>query len=165
MVIEVDDAGWGDLVGGAVIVMRRVESDERFVGEVPLNSFQGTAFQEKQYLIDVLRVVKEGIIALNVTQDELIKVCTGYILSSVRASLINEGYKVKPAKIIGLTQHYAEEEYIKSLVRLSVGRFNELKAIRSFKGFLGWVLGDLEKREHFVKTGWKSWSRLRKGNN
>ena len=36
MVVEVDDSGWGDLIGGVVIVMRRVETDESHVGEVPL---------------------------------------------------------------------------------------------------------------------------------
>lgn len=162
MVIEVDDAGWGDLIGGTVIVMRRVESDERFVGEVPLKSFQGTAFSEKQYLFEVLRVVREGIITLSVSQDELVKVCTGYILSGVRDALVNEGFKVAPTRIIGVTQEYAEEEYVKSLVRLGVGSFSDVKAMRSFKGFLNWVLRNLEKRERFVKTGWKSWSRLRR---
>lgn len=162
MVIEVDDSGWGDLLGGAVIVMRRIESDERFMGEISLKAFQGTAFIEKQYILEVLQVVREGILTLGVTQDEPVRVCTGYILSGVRNALINEGFKVIPSHIVGITQEYAEKEFINSLVRLGVGSFNDVKAIRSFKGYIKWIFIDLEKREHLVKTGWKSWPRLRR---
>ena len=156
MVIEVDDSGWGDLIGGAVIVLRRIESDERFVGEISLKAFQGTTFEDKQYLLEVLKVVREGVLALGVTQDEPIRVCTGYILSGVRNALLNEGFKVIPTRIVGITQKYAEEEFIKSLVRLNVGSLSEVKAIRSFKGYLEWIFKDLKNREHLVKTGWKS---------
>jgi len=162
MVIEVDDSGWGDLIGGAIIVLRRIESDERFVGEISLKAFQGTAFVDKHYLLEVLKVVREGVVALGVTQDEPIRVCTGYILSGVRNALLNEGFKVIPSRIVGVTQEFAEEEFVKSLVRLNVGSLSEVKAIRSFKGYLDWIFKDLEKREHLVKTGWKSWPRLRK---
>jgi len=165
MVIEVDDSGWGDLIGGAVIVLRRIESDERFVGEISLKAFQGTAFEDKQYLLEVLKVVREGVLALGVTQDEIIRVCTGYILSGVRNALLNEGFKVIPTHIVGITQKYAEEEFIKSLVRLNVGSLSDVKVSRSFKGYLEWIFKDLKNREHLVKTGWKSWPRLRRGTN
>lgn len=162
MVVEIDDAGWGDLLGGIVIVMRRIETDERFVKEVPLSSFQGSAFPEKRYFPEVMKSVREGVVALGVTKDEVLRVCTGYILSEVRTSLTNEGFDVKPYRIVGTTQEFAEEEFIKSLVRLGVGPFNDVKSIRSFNRFLKWVLDDLDGRERFVKTGWKSWFRLRR---
>ena len=60
MVIEVDDSGWGRPIGGAVIVLRRIESDERFVGEISLKAFQGTAFEDKQYLLEYLRSSEKG---------------------------------------------------------------------------------------------------------
>jgi len=161
MVVEVDDAGWGDLIGGAVIVLRRLESDERFTGEIPLSAFQGSAFSEKQYLVEAIRIVREGISTLKINKDEELRVCTGYILSGVRAGLVNEGFTMKPFRIVGKTQEFAETEFVKSLVRLGVGALTEVKSMRSYKGFLKWILADLENRERYVKTGWASWSKLR----
>jgi len=163
MVIEVDDSGWGDLVGGAVIVMRRVSTNVKFVGEVPVEEFQGSAFKRKLYLPHILRIVREGSEVLNLTRDEPVHVCTGYILSEVRRSLANEGYRVIPSKITGVTQELAEEEYIKHLSRLGVGTIDQVKRLRGFDSFLKWVLRDVDKRERFVKTGWKAWPRLKVG--
>ncbi len=163
MVVEVDDSGWGDLVGGAVIVMRRVGTNERYVGEVPVETFQGSAFKTKAYLHHVLRIVREGAEALGITKDEPVHVCTGYILSEVRKALANEGYKVVPSKITGITQEFAEEEYAKHLSRLGVGTPDQARKLRGFDSFLAWVLRDVDKRERLVKTGWKAWPRLKAG--
>jgi hypothetical protein len=163
MVVEVDDSGWGDLVGGAVIVMRRVETNERYVGEVPVETFQGSVFKTKAYLLHVLRIVREGAEALSITKDEPVHVCTGYILSEVRKALANEGYKVVPSRIIGITQEFAEEEYTKHLSRLGVGTPDQARKLRGFDSFLAWVLRDVDKRERLVKTGWKAWPRLKAG--
>lgn len=163
MVVEVDDSGWGDLVGGAVIVMRRLRSNEKYVGEVPVEAFQGSAFREKEYLRHVLRIVREGVEALGIPKGEPVRVCTGYILSEVRKALANEGYSVVPSKIVGVTQEFAEEEYLKHLSRLGVGSPEEARRIRGFDASLAWVLRDVDKRERLVKTGWKSWPRLKAG--
>ncbi len=61
-----------------------------------------------------------------------------------------------------MTQELAEEEYIRSLVRLGVGDKDEVADMRSFNSFLIWVHEDLEGRERFVKTGWSAWPRLRR---
>lgn len=156
-----DDSGWGDLVGGAVIVMRRLGTRDKYVGEVPVEAFQGSAFKEKTYLTHVLRIVREGAEALRIPKDEPVHVCTGYILSEVRKALANEGYRVVPSRIVGATQEFAEEEYVKHLARLGVGTPEEARGIRGFDKMLDWVLRDVDKRERFVKTGWKAWPRLR----
>ena len=163
MVVEVDDSGWGDLVGGAIIVMRRVGTNERYVGEVPVEMFQGTSFKTKAYLHHVLRIVREGAEVLGITKDEPVHVCTGYILSEVRKALANEGYIVVPSRITGVTQDFAEEEYAKHLSRLGVGTPDQARKLRGFDSFLAWVLRDVDKREHLVKTGWKAWPKLKAG--
>jgi hypothetical protein len=163
MVVEVDDSGWGDLIGGAVIVMRRLGSIEKYVGEVPIEAFQGQSFKAKAYLPQVLRIVREGAEALRIDKDEPIHVCTGYILSEVRKALANEGYKVVPSRIVGVTQELAEEEYLRHLHRLGVGTMEEVRRIRGFDNSLAWVLRDVDKRERLVKTGWKAWPKLRSG--
>ncbi len=163
MVVEVDDSGWGDLIGGAVIVMRRIGTNEKFVGEIPVEAFQGPAFKAKAYLSYVLVIAREGAEALSITKGEPIHICTGYILSEVRKAFTNEGYKIIPCKITGTTQEIAEEEYIKHLSRLGVGTMDQVKHLRGFNKSLAWVLHDVDKRERFVKTGWKAWPRIKSG--
>jgi len=143
--------------------MRRVESGEAYVGDIPLDLFRGDAFGEKRYLHEAIRIVGEGTERLGIAKDEPMRVCTGYILSGVREALGREGYTVVPSKITGATQELAEEEFVKSLVRLGVGGEAEIRRMRRFSSLLKWVRQDLEGRERFVKTGWKAWLRLRAG--
>jgi len=141
--------------------MRRVESGESYVGEIPLDLFRGDAFGGKLYLREAIRIVGEGVEKLCVSKDEPIRVCTGYILSGVREALEREGYTVVPSRITGAAQELAEEEFVRSLVRLGVAGEAEVRRMRRFSSFIRWVLADLEGRERFVKTGWKAWPRLR----
>lgn len=150
-------------MGGAVVVMRRVETGESYSGEISLDLFQGGVFKTKEYLVQSLKVVAEGMERLRVSQDEPIHICTGYIFSKIREALIEEGYTVKDVKIVGPTQELAEREFLKSLVRLGIGEMTIVASMRSFNSFLAWVHEDLEERERFVKTGWDSWPRLREG--
>ena len=150
-------------MGGAVVVMRRVETGESYSGEMSLDLFRASVFKTKEYLVQAVRVVAEGVEKLQISHDEPIHICTGYILSRAREALIEEGYTVENAKIVGLTQELAEREYLKSLVRLGVGDMSTVASMRSFNSFLAWVHRDLEARDRFVKTGWSSWARLREG--
>ena len=148
-------------MGGAVIVMRRVETGETYVGEIPLQLFQGDTFKRKLYLNETLRLVRNGIKKLGVSKEEPIHICTGFILSKARESLKEAGFTIVPFKIRGETQTLAETEFIQSLVRLGVGDEVNVASIRNFKSLLRWVLGDLEYRERYVKTGWSAWPRWR----
>ena len=150
-------------MGGVVVVMRRVETGESYSGEVSLDLFQGSTFKTKEYLVQALKLVAEGMERLRVSQDEPIHICTGYILSKSREALIEEGYIVEGVKIVGPTQELAEREFLKSLVNLGIGDMITVASMRSFNSFLAWVHEDLEERERFVKTGWASWPRLREG--
>jgi len=132
------------------------------VGEVPLELFKGIAFKNKQYLERVVRIVLDGVEALNVKKAEPIHICSGYILSRARDELRKRGFKVSQRRIEGATQELAEREYVRSLVRLGVGDEETVAEMRSFDSFLGWVREDLERRERFVKTGWSAWPRLRR---
>jgi len=161
MVVEVDDSGWGDLIGGVVIVMRRVETGESHVGEIPLELFREPEFKYKEYLRYTTQILLEGIDELGVARGESLHICTGYIFSSAKETLMELGYRIKEVKITGATQELAEKTFVESLVRLGVGGYREIEGMRSFDGFLDWVHDDLEHRERFVKTGWKSWAKHR----
>ena len=143
-------------------MMRRVETGDSHVGEVPLELFQGEAFKEKRYLDRAAEIVFQGVDMLSVSKDEPIHICLGYILSTARDSLKDNGFKTTQKKIKGATQELAERAFISSLVRLGVGDEERVAEIRSFDSFLDWVHTDLQSRERFVKTGWSSWPRLRR---
>jgi hypothetical protein len=155
-------SGWGDLLGGVVIVMRRVETGEYHSGEVPLELFQGPVFKEQLYLEKALEIALEGMERLQITKGEPLHVCSGYILSKIRDELQAEGYEIVTVKITGLTQDLAEREFKRSLVRRGVGDEWTVSEMRSFDAYLGWVMEDLDGRERLVKTGWKAWPHLKK---
>jgi hypothetical protein len=163
MVIEVDDSGWGDLLGGVVIVMRRKETNQVYVEEIPIELFQGPEFKYKVYLRYTLEIIIKGISHLEIQKEEPIHICTGYIFTIAREGLEELGFTVVSVKIEGPTQELAENEFLKHLEKLGVGKNSEIRKIRSFTGFINWLKEDLEKREKYVKTGWNSWPRLRGG--
>jgi len=157
LTIEIDDAGWGDLVGGCFIVLRRVETGQSYAGEIPVELFQEQAFREKQYLTRAWEIVSEGLEALEVDLVEPIRVCTGYVLSTVRRHLITKGYSVTPTRIVGETQELAEQTYVRSLRKLGITELTTSAGGGRFRPLLEWVQKDLNQRERFVKTGWRSW--------
>jgi len=161
MVIEVDDSGWGDLIGGVIIVMRRVETDEKHVGLIPVEYFRSPQFKYQEYLRAATQIILEGLDVLKTSTDEAIHICTGFVFSSARETLNELGYKVREVKITGATQELAESEFIKHLAKMKVGKPKNIASMRSFKGFLDWVKEDLDSREKYVKTGWSSWNKYR----
>ncbi len=161
MVIEVDDSGWGDLIGGAVIVLRRVETNEHYTDEIPPELFKEEEFKYKSYLRYATRIILEGLDDLKAPKTEAIHICTGYIFEQAYDTLRDLGYKVTEVKIEGKTQDLAERTFIESLVRQGIGSFEEVASMRSFNGFLEWVAKDLPHREKYVKTGWKNWKKHR----
>lgn len=148
-------------MGGAVIFMRRSETGEHFVGEVPIQLFRCDAFRLKLYLDEAAEIVLKGLMSLNVSVEEPIHICQGYILSKARRMLVERGFRVETLRISGEAQELAEREFIRSLARLGIGDEENIKRMRSFNDFLRWVMEDPENREIYVKTGWPSWPRLR----
>ena len=161
MVVEVDDSGWGDLVGGVIIVLRRVETGQDYSDEIPLELFQGTEFKYKEYLRHTTQIILQGLDSLNASTEEAIHLCTGYVFTHAKDTLKELGYSVTEVKIIGVTQDLAENRFIESLVSKGLGTKGELFAMRSFNGWLEWVKQDLEHREKYVKTGWGNWPKHR----
>ncbi|MBS7611146.1 hypothetical protein KEJ27_02875 [Candidatus Bathyarchaeota archaeon] len=156
MTIEVDDAGWGDLVGGCVIVVRRVETGEYYVGEIPVEFFQEPKFKIKQYLDKAVEIVENGLRNLKVPISEEVRMCTGFVLSKARKNLSQQGYKVASIKIVGETQKLAEQMFLKTLEKIGL-KLAEGDPRRRFQSFLKWVEDEPEFREKYVKTGWGSW--------
>ena len=162
MTIQIDDAGWGDPVGGVFIGLLRVETQEYFVREIEVTHFQPPNFSQKTYLERGLEIVLEGLQCLAVQKEEPIHVCRGAVLDRVREGLEERGYKVIPTKIEGQLQELVESTLVASLARLGVKDLPKVSGKERFFRQLEWLQEDLPHRERYAKTGWKNWStRLR----
>ena len=142
--------------------MRRVGSNETYVGQIPLQLFRDNKFSQKLYLDEATRIVFEGLENLKVSKAEPINVCSGYLLSKASDGLRSKGFNLSIQRIVGKTQKLAENEFVKSLVKMGVEDEINVSKMRSFKRLLSWVREDLPERERFVKTGWKSWTKYGK---
>lgn len=114
--------------------MRRVETGETYVGEVPLELFRGEAFKGQLYLERVAELVLRGVEALNVSKEEPIRICKGYVLSKAREVLEERGFKVVHTRIRGETQALAEGEFIRRI--LLIFRSIIQMTILFFRGFI-----------------------------
>ena len=168
MTIQLDDSGWGSLVGGVIIGACRVESPmtQHAFREIPVSYFQGEAFKKKLYLGVAANLALELLDELHVDKKELVEVCTGYVLEAVRLKLMAERYRIIPAKIGEPLQTLIEQEFLDRV--LAIGVNTDLKTLTTKQGLYFWQCirwlkgGDLDgkalpQREKHCKTGWKSY--------
>jgi len=138
--------------------LRRIETGEKYIGEIPLRLFQEDEFKRRSYLDEAYRIVAAGLNVLRASKHELIRVCRGYVLSKVRARLREDGYRVESSKITGETQIIAEEAYLKTLERYGVdpSKLTLTSGSMRFHKLIEWVLEDPFTRVRYTKTGWKA---------
>jgi hypothetical protein len=164
-VILIDDAGWGDLILGVVIVAlsRTRRSHLKLSGQkymerrIPVSSFQPPNFENKRYLDDAVQIAEEIVEVMQADKQTCFKVCSGYVLSSIRRYLRDNGFSVEEVEITGELQERVEKAYLEWCVEVGVPP-ERLKGERRFWTFLEWIAEKPKIREKLVKTGWKSWT-------
>jgi hypothetical protein len=161
--LDIDDAGWGDMLDGVVLGFLRVESSAFVSKVIDVKFFQPPLFAEKAYLGEAVRLSREALKELRVDEGEELRICTAPVLERVRETLSEEGYKVIPSKIVGELQTRVEMAFIKRLEKLGVTE-NIVPLDPGRERFyvqLRWIHGNLAKRERYVKTAYRSWKRWR----
>jgi len=158
MTIQIDDSGWGDLLGGAVIGCYRTETSEFVYRVIDTHFFQDPTFDQKHYLTEASRLVQEMIRDLKVDVTEPIQVCTGYVLSHAVCDLRRRGFNVSTGKITGPLQELGEHAFLNELRKLSYEPIPNREAngkmrAKSFHHMLNWMREKPERRQ-FAKTGW-----------
>jgi methionine synthase II (cobalamin-independent) len=159
--ILIDDAGWGDLILGVVIgALKRpahryipISYMER---RIPVSSFQPPNFENKQYLDDAVKIAEEIVKVMQPDMETRFKVCSGYVLSSIRRHLQDQGFNVEEVEITGELQEMVERSFVRWCIEVGVPA-ERLVDKRRFSTLLEWVAERPEIREKLVKTGWKSW--------
>jgi hypothetical protein len=154
--ILVDDAGWGDIILGVVIGALKLPDRKYLERRIPVSSFQPTNFENKQYLDDAVKIAEEIVEVMLPNRETRFKVCSGYVLSSMRRHLRDQGFNVEEVEITGELQEMVERSYVRWCVEVGVPA-EILKDERRFWTLLEWVGERPELREKLVKTGWKSW--------
>jgi len=159
--ILIDDAGWGDLILGVVIgALKRpahryipISYMER---RIPVSSFQPPNFENKRYLDDAMKIAEEIVKVMQPDRETRFKVCSGYVLSSIRRHLRDQGFNVEEVEITGELQEMVERSYVRWCIEVGVPA-ERLVDERRFSTLLEWIAEKPEIREKLVKTGWKSW--------
>ncbi len=89
--ILIDDAGWGDLILGVVIGALKPPDRRYMERRIPVSSFQPPNFENKQYLDDAVKIAEEIVEVMQPDRETRFKVCSGYVLSSIRRHLRDRG--------------------------------------------------------------------------
>ena len=159
--ILIDDAGWGDLILGVVIGALKLPT-HRYIPinymerRIPVSSFQPPNFEDKRYLNDAVKIAQEIVEVMQPDGETRFKVCSGYVLSSIRRHLRDRGFRVEEVEVTGELQEMVERSYVRWCVEVGVPA-ERLVAERRFCSLLEWVAEKPVIREKLVKTGWKSW--------
>ncbi len=154
--ILIDDAGWGDLILGVVIGALKLPDRRYLDRRIPVSSFQPPNFENKRYLDDAVKIAEEIVKVMQPDMETNFKVCSGYILSSIRRHLRNQGFNVEEVEITGELQEMVERSYVEWCKEVGVPT-ERLGGKRRFWTLLEWVAERPKIREKLVKTGWKSW--------
>jgi hypothetical protein len=156
--ILIDAVGWGDLLLGVVIGALKPPDPMLMERRIPTSSFQPPNFKNKKYLDDAVKIADEIIEVMQPDVGTCFKVCSEYVLSSVRRHLQNRGFKVQKVEVTGELKEMVERAYIRWCVEVGVPE-ELLKDKRRFWTLLEWVAERPDLRESLVKTGWASWER------
>jgi hypothetical protein len=111
--ILIDDAGWGDLILGVVIGALKPPDHRYMERRIPVSSFQPPNFENKKYLDDTVKIADEIVEVLQPDMETNFKVCSGYVLSSIRRHLRERGFKVEEVEVTGELQEKVEQGYIR----------------------------------------------------
>lgn len=154
MTIQIDDAGYGSLVGPTFIGAYRKETGEFVYGEVSLEFFRGRTFRQGEYVREASRVIRSLLEHLQAPPTEMLEVCTGNIFDDLETAV---AHPIQRVKIEGPLQRAIENVFTGYLTGLGIPINGIKPGARHFRVCLDWVVEDYPAREKYVKTGWPKW--------
>ncbi len=155
--VQVDDAGVGDLLFGAIIGAHRKETGEFHYDIIPVNYFQTPDFGKKLYLKKATEVTLRLLEEMKLGAEEEVEICRSFVFDETREELFRKfgKEKVKAAIISGDAQHNVETAYLDEVRNLGYEPLHDRddKRAGSFFHMLRWVKND-RTRLKYAKTGW-----------
>jgi hypothetical protein len=157
MTIYIDDAGYGDLLHGAVIGAYRPETDEFVYDMIDVKYFQEPRFAKKEYQNEAAKIAKKLVQRLNPKTKEIIEICRGDINDKAAEYLALEYGEelVKRAKVEGRAQDLVENAYLDEIRNLGYEPISDRteKWGKSFWHMFRWV-GKNRNMLKYTKSGW-----------
>ncbi len=156
MTIQIDDAGYGDLLFGAVIGAYRPETDDFVYDVIDVKYFQRPLFEKKLYLDEAGRIALRLAERLEPEDDEVFELCRGDILNVAAEALI-EAFgeeRIVRVKVEGRAQHLVEETYLSEIRNLGYEPLPDRteRWAKSFWHMYRW-LRDNPRMLRYAKTG------------
>lgn len=160
--IQIDDAGSGSFIGGTCIGIYRPETNEYFFDIIPVELYNKENFKKKLYIDEVVNIVSKAFDALNVSFNETIEVCRGYMFEKLKLWLNDNGYCCYSTHISGRIQDIVEKNFELYTVRIGLPEqyIKYTKYPFHFHKLLRWVFADYQDRLKLCKVGWKCWSKI-----
>ncbi len=164
MTILIDDAGYGDLLHGAVIGAYRPETDEFIYDLIHVKYFQKPLFGKKEYQRQAGRIAKRLVKRLGLKDGESIEICQGDIVD-VAAEALSEIYgedRIKRVKIEGEAQELIESAYLDEIRNLGYEPIPDRteKWGKSFWHMYRWLKAN-PKMIKYSKSGWPRLKRFK----
>ncbi len=157
MTIQVDDAGVGDLLFGAIVGAHRKETDEFHYDVIPVSYFQLPDFKKKLYLKKATELTLRLLDEMKLGADEMVEICSSFLFDETRPKLTEQfgEDRVKMSVITGHAQDNVETAYLDEVRNLGYDPIEDRdeKRAKSFYHMLRWVKSD-PTRLRFAKTGW-----------
>jgi hypothetical protein len=159
--IEIDDAGTGDLVGDAFIGFRDTKNGKTIFRSVPVGLYAFGNTNEDPPRKHIVKIVNDGLKALNHRKEDRILLCRGSCFDLVREYFDENGIYYEPAIIEGELQDAVEGRYIQHLRKLGITSKKLTKEAGAQRYFIlfNWACQDFPYRERFVKRGFPSWEK------
>lgn len=154
--IQIDDSGWGSLLGGVMIGMYNTETKKFIAKLIPIKYFQGELFKKQKYKDEAIKIFLTSYVKLGDVDD--IQICRGYVLDGLYKFLTGPGWtlKISRKEIVDPLQSLLEAKFAKHLIKCGVPKGSGGAHCLSFDDQLNWIKED-PKRIKYVKTGWNSW--------
>jgi hypothetical protein len=164
MTIQIDDAGYGDLLFGVVIGVYRPETDDFFYDVINVKYFQRPLFEKKGYLDEALQIARKLVKRLKLEDGERIEICRGDILDKAAGGLIEAygGKRVARVKVEGRAQLLMEEAYLNEIRNLGYEPLPDRteKWGKSFWHMYRWLRNN-PRMLRYAKSGWPRLQRFK----
>ncbi len=157
MTILIDDAGYGDLLSGAVIGAYRPETDAFAYDLIDVKYFQKPLFERKEYQRQAGRIAKRLVERTGLDDGERIEICRGDILDKA-AEVLTEIYgedRITRVKVEGRAQELIESAYLDEIRNLGYEPIPDRmeKWGKSFWHMYRWLRNNPKMRK-YSKSGW-----------
>lgn len=160
--IQIDDAGSGSFIGGTCIGIYRPETNEYYFDIIPVSLYNKENFKKKLYLDEVVSIVSNAFRLMDVSKNECIEICRGYMFDRLKKWLDENNYKWYSTQITGRIQEVVERNFELYTLRLGLtgAYIKYTKYPFHFHKLLRWVFADFERRINVCKVGWKCWQKI-----